>query len=284
MSPLDTTDPAVRAAGPIEVPKRREVRLAAALEVRVLGMDANGKVFHLPATTLNISPSGASITGLAAKLNEGEIVGVQSSGMKSRFKVVWVRPNPDGTFQAGLHCMEKGATPWRDHLQDPGIDAGDDGRYECHGTAALTVHSSRAAVRGMVRDLSQTGCYLRTEDVVAEGEVLSGKFFFPGIQFDGVAEVRNPVPGVGMALRWTDLGGKGQEKLTYILTTLAVVDSESELCTAKAKLRLFEVSQAITQLRDRLDSGKLLVRPQVARDLDEALDRLTAAMRTLQSS
>ena len=57
------------------MPKRRELRLPATLNVRILGIDANGKAFHQPATTLDISMSGARITGLAAKLNPGRYRG-----------------------------------------------------------------------------------------------------------------------------------------------------------------------------------------------------------------
>jgi len=100
------------------LPKRRESRLLVALEVRLLGIDALGKPFHQSEVTVDISLSGARITGLSAPLNIGDIVGLQNSGDKSRFKVSWVRPNEsDGTFEVGLHCVEKGKAPWRDKIQ-----------------------------------------------------------------------------------------------------------------------------------------------------------------------
>src|ERR1700676_2329617 len=91
------------------LPKRREARLLVTLDVRILGIDANGKPFHQAAMTVDISLSGVRVTGLTAKLNHGDIVGLQSGGEKCRFKVSWVSTNADGTYQVGLHCLEKGA-------------------------------------------------------------------------------------------------------------------------------------------------------------------------------
>ena len=72
------------------LPKRREARLPVALNVRILGIDADGKPFHQAVATVDISLSGARITGLTAKLNPGDIVGLQSGGEKCRFKVSWI--------------------------------------------------------------------------------------------------------------------------------------------------------------------------------------------------
>ena len=104
-------------------PKRRELRLPATLNVRILGIDANGKAFHQPATTLDISMSGARITGLAAKLNPGDIVGLQSGGAKSRFKVAWVRSNRDGSLRDWAALHREGRMP----VARPAAKAGERG-------------------------------------------------------------------------------------------------------------------------------------------------------------
>jgi hypothetical protein len=58
--------------------RRFEARLPATLDVRMLGIDAKGKSFYQAARTVDLSASGARVTGLNAKLNPGDIIGIQS--------------------------------------------------------------------------------------------------------------------------------------------------------------------------------------------------------------
>lgn len=119
--------------------KRREARLPVMLNVRILGIDATGKAFHQAATTVDVSLSGARVTGLTAHLNPGDIVGLQSSGEKCRFKVSWASSNGDGTYRVGLRSLEKGISLWRDKMQQASA-AGDrrgNDRYPVSGSVSL---------------------------------------------------------------------------------------------------------------------------------------------------
>lgn len=246
------------------LPKRKEARLPATLSVRVLGIDAQGKAFHQAATTLDISMSGTRITGLVAKLNPGDIVGLQSSGDKCRFKVAWVEANADGTHQLGLHCMEKGKSPWRDKLQQSteGDRRGNE-RYPCNGSVSLRSASFTTPIWGTLRDIGEGGCYVQCVNVAPAGEIVSGQFTLNGVQINGVAEVRTSRATVGMGLMWCDLGWDGQEKLNNILKALSVNYSETNSSKVRALAQLDKLHQLIAALRERVESNHTLVDVQL---------------------
>jgi hypothetical protein len=265
------------------LPKRKEARLPAALNVRVLGIDANGKAFHQAVVTLDISLSGARVNGLTAQLNPGDIVGLQSSGEKCRFKVSWVTSNGDGTFQVGLHCLEKAASPWRDQMKQ--VTAGDrrgNDRYPCNGSVSLRSMTITTPIWGTLRDISAGGCYVQSVNVAAAGEIVSGQFILNGVQINGVAEVRSSRATVGMGLLWCDLGWDGQEKLNNVLRTLSLNYNETNSSKLKALAQLDKLHQLLVALRERLESNHTLVDIQMIGRLSDAQEKLAAALKSVQ--
>jgi len=267
------------------MPKRRELRLPATLNVRVLGIDADGKAFHQPATTLDISLSGARITGLAAKLNPGDIVGLQSGGAKSRFKVTWVKGNRDGSSELGLHCIEPGGCPWRDRLQQQAKegDRRSHERYPCNGTVTLRAASVSTPIWGTLRDVSEGGCYVQCSQAMAIGEILSGQFSIHGVQVNALAEVRNTVPAVGMGLRWSDLGCDGEARLNNILRTLALASSDGDSNKGQALAQLNKLHSLVATLRERMESEHCVVLAETIRRLSEAQEDLAAALKSMHT-
>jgi hypothetical protein len=265
------------------LPKRREARLPATLSVRVLGIDANGKAFHQAAETVDISVSGARLSGLTAKLNPGDIIGLQSGGQKCRFKVSWVLSAGDSTFQAGLHCLEKGASPWRDKMQQvtQGDRRGND-RYPCNGSVSLRSAALATPMWGTLRDISAGGCYVQSVSVAAAGDVVSGQFTLNGIQINAVAEVRTSRATVGMGLQWCDLGWDGQEKLNNVLRTLSQNYGETNSTKLKALAQLEKLHKLVSALRERLESNHTLVDVQMVGRLSDALEKLADALKSVQ--
>jgi len=266
------------------LPKRREARLPAALNVRLLGIDAAGKPFHQAVTTVDISLSGARVSGLTAKLNSGDIVGLQSGGEKCRFKVSWVTNNGDGTFQVGMHCLEKGVSPWREKIQQSNNgDRRTDERYPCNGSVSLRSAAFTTPIWGTLRDVSSGGCYVQCVNVAAKGDILSGQFIVNGVQINGVAEVKTSRATVGMGLLWCDLGWDGQEKLNGILRSLALNYTETNSSKVKALAQVEKLQQLVVALRERLESNHTLVDVQMIGRLGDAQERLAAALKSVQS-
>jgi hypothetical protein len=69
--------------------KRREPRMKANLQVRIAGIDANGRPLLQMATTRNISRQGALLDGIQGAFKLG----------KGRFRVIWT--GDTGTDKAG---------------------------------------------------------------------------------------------------------------------------------------------------------------------------------------
>lgn len=101
------------------MPKRRQKRVTMPLHVKVWGLDADGKVFRQNARTMNITPSGARLYGIKAKLEPGFTIGVQCGTLKSRFIVVWVgEPGTPCEDQIGLRGTDSGV--WGVPFPKPG--------------------------------------------------------------------------------------------------------------------------------------------------------------------
>jgi hypothetical protein len=277
---------ATASARPGDVPRRSEARLPANLEVRILGIDANGHAFHQPASTLDISLSGARVTGLTAKLNPGDIVGLQSGGGKNRFQVSWIIGNRDGSYELGLRCTEKGASPWRDRLRAPALSAGGerrkDERYACNGSVSLRSAPLRQPILGTVRDVSASGCYVQTSQVAELGDILAGQFTFGGMQLNAVVEVRSALESVGMGLAWCDLGCNGEARLEKVLRTLGENRLGATNGRAQALAKLDTVRALLVSLRERLEDEHMQVKAETLNRLDDAKQELTAALRSVQ--
>lgn len=273
-----------KVGNPIRVmPKRREPRLPATLSVRVLGIDANGKPFYQVVSTVDISLSGARVGGLTARLNQGDIVGLQSSGEKCRFKIAWVEENSDGTYTAGMRCLEKGISPWRDKLSEEtsGERRGDE-RYPCNGTASMQSTNFTTPIWGTLRDISMSGCYVQCVNVAPLNDVLTGQFTLGGVTINAVAEVRSSRPTVGMGLQWCDLGWDGLEKLQKTLHNLALNSTEASSVKMKALAQVEKLAQLIATLRQQVESGHNAIDVQILGRLADAQERLTAALKSLQ--
>jgi hypothetical protein len=103
------------------MPKRREQRVTMPISVRIWGLDAEGKVFSQNAKTVNITPGGARLFGVNAKLYPGFTIGLQCGSLKGRFVVVWVggsETNQEG--QIGLRAVDSGI--WGVPLPKPAED------------------------------------------------------------------------------------------------------------------------------------------------------------------
>ena len=99
--------------------RRRESRWVADLQVLVWGVDTKGERFLQEAKALDISLSGALLTGLDADLRSGDVVGILYGKKKARYRVVWVRYDGAGDkMQVAVHRMQADECPWVDRLSE----------------------------------------------------------------------------------------------------------------------------------------------------------------------
>jgi hypothetical protein len=103
------------------MPKRREQRVTMPISVRIWGLDGEGKVFTQNAKTINITPGGARLFGVTAKLSPGFTIGLQCGSLKGRFVVVWVgEAGSSFEGQIGLRSVDSGI--WGVPLPKPAED------------------------------------------------------------------------------------------------------------------------------------------------------------------
>lgn len=92
---------------------RREQRVDLALPVKVSGMDANGKLFEQEAGTVDVTTTGARLSGIVHPLHRGCIVSVQRGPSKARFRVVWVGEKGGlDEGQIGVQLVDAGKLIW----------------------------------------------------------------------------------------------------------------------------------------------------------------------------
>jgi diguanylate cyclase (GGDEF)-like protein len=93
--------------------KRLDVRHSLALPVRVWGMDATGQMFEDYATTVDVTTTGAHITGIKHLLQRGCVIGVEHRSSRARYRVSWVQTADDGTpAKVGVQLIESGKFIW----------------------------------------------------------------------------------------------------------------------------------------------------------------------------
>jgi two-component system, cell cycle response regulator len=93
--------------------KRLDVRHSLALPVRIWGMDATGQMFEEYATTVDVTTTGAHITGIKHLLQRGCVIGVEHRSSRARYRVTWVESADDGKpGKVGVQLIETGKFIW----------------------------------------------------------------------------------------------------------------------------------------------------------------------------
>jgi diguanylate cyclase (GGDEF)-like protein len=92
---------------------RREQRLCVALPVQIWGMDLDGALFEQDAATIDITTTGARLTGITHSLQRGCVIGVKHQTSKARYRVVWVGEASSATpREIGIQLIDGGKFIW----------------------------------------------------------------------------------------------------------------------------------------------------------------------------
>jgi hypothetical protein len=229
--------------------RRREPRVEMNMDVTVWGMDRYGKPFVQHARTLNATRGGARLLGIDC-VSQGETVGIQHAGEKSRFRVVWVgRVDSPRAGQVGVQCLED-KTIFVQERPVRGIEfnlekigslasaleaarrmhpAKKDAlpsrrkypRYHCTGGVEIRRPEDEHSVRGNVSDLCLTGCYVETVSTLAVGTNVLFELRLQDLVIRGRAVVRTSHHAVGMGLAFQHLSPEDQQHLEFLTGSLA---------------------------------------------------------------
>jgi hypothetical protein len=232
-----------------------EPRVNISLDVKVWGLDKHGKPFVQHARTVNTSSVGARLIGIDC-VREGTVISLQQGEQKARCKVVWVGRDAAKARQIGIYCLEPGKrlfnplqrlpeqrlpakpatkfisnfatkigiTPLRGRLRRPMSELGtrrSQQRFHCTGGVEMRRNENAAPVFGNLSDISLTGCYVETVSSLPVGTELLFMLRIRDTMIRGRAEVKTSHHAVGVGLIFQHLSTEDQQKLEFLIGTIA---------------------------------------------------------------
>jgi len=215
-----------------------QIRVSVDLQIRVWGMNSDGRPFSLPARAVEIYSTGAIINKLECALTVGDVVGVQYQTRKARCRVVSAE---DHGFlektRAELLLVEGQECPWLAEIpkevpknSTPSAKvtvvelAGNKRRFSRHRiyfSIEFCDERVNTQIRTRATDISGAGCYVETMQPMAVGTILHIEFWMDSEKVATSGIVRAHDPGVGMGIEFTGLVPDMQIRLQDYLDKLA---------------------------------------------------------------
>lgn len=222
--------------------------MKASMKVRIWGLDAKGNRFNLEAETLDVSWSGARLSGVNLFDRPGETIGAQVGDLKGRFQVVWVGKG-EKQGQIGIQSLEPRRCIWKaklpralyaDEYQDAETKAAkqpaprmkvvtsSDGmlsyleyrderrehkRLPVTAGIKIQADSETAAQWGTCKNISARGCYAELPTPLHVGGRVELTFRVNGKQITATGVVRNKDGARGMGIEFVKISKEDQEVL-----------------------------------------------------------------------
>ncbi len=269
--------------------RRTETRINKKIPVRLWGIDADGKPFNEDLHTMDVSLTGAKVSGVKAKLRSGDILGMESPTGKARFRVTWA--GDVGTpleGQLSVCCVEPGKCIWDPELFRPAESGAlleplgsrrKAVRYLCAGGAEVTPERGGFALWCKLADVSYTGCYLETPSPLPPGSDVLLKLTIDQETIETPAQVRTSHTTVGMGLAFGDMSDEDSRKLGGLISRLSGTDDE-RLAYSLEKFSAWlegvrNCQDALQALRDMVDSKAVDPDPLMSRDVEQLLKSMS---------
>lgn len=217
--------------------KRRQKRVRIALPVRTWISDENGKAVLHSACTLDVTPTGARLTGMRAQTEMGAILTVERGRSKARFRIIWVgEPGSPHEGHLGIDCLDAGKWNWDVQLPE---GTGDDGsfepvrvaaderrkpppRYSCKGTVELRREKGNTdPVQGYLRDINQMGCFVRVSPPPSLHTHLHVVVAVEGLAVRARGVVHRVDGASGVFIQFTEIHREDKPALGHLIGRLA---------------------------------------------------------------
>jgi hypothetical protein len=228
--------------------KRRQKRVRAALPVRTWLSGEDGKSVLHSACTLDVTQTGARLTGVPAQTETGAVLTVERGRSKARFRIIWVgEAGTPSEGHLGIECLDAGKWNWDVQLPEGSADDGefepvrvdaDDRRkppprYSCRGTVELRRDAANAeAMRGHLRDINQLGCFVRVSPHPALNSHLRLELTIDEIKLRARGVVRRVDGASGIFVQFTEIHRQDKPALKHLIARL----SGSENTTASSAI------------------------------------------------
>jgi len=210
------------------VSKRREPRKELQTAVRIFGTDSGGQVFSEKVSTVNISQHGVELSGVTARLNPEETIGLSYANNRAHFRVKWV--GQAGTPKEG-HVGLLNTAPEKplwdfplpaaapDSHRAAMVDGRKHPRFKCGNSIELHTESG-ASFWGAITDLSVGGCYIEMALPVAKGSKLNVGIWIGDSKVKADGEVVYSTQGLGFGVKFTKMTEAERQRLSQYLETL----------------------------------------------------------------
>src|ERR1700722_17737642 len=208
--------------------KRPENRVETQIQVRVWGMDSDGRPFFQNVKAANVNSEGALLSGINHPLKVGDVVGVQHEERKARFKVIWVMDGGAARrIDIGIQVLHGQRTPWHE-LAGGEVEKSISGknrrrftRHKIHYPIEIGFEDSRRThMQTNATDIGGRGCYVETLLPLPMGTKVKITFWMDDEKIQTSGAVRASDGGVGMGIEFTQLDDHVQERLQKHLEKL----------------------------------------------------------------
>ena len=217
--------------------KRCKKRVRVALPVRTWVSDEGGKPVLQAACTLDVTPTGARLTGMRVRTETGAILTVERGRSKARFRIIWVgEPGTPNEGHLGIECLDAGKWSWDVEL--PALE-GDDGsfepvrvgederrkpppRYPCKGTVQLRRETANAdPMQGYLRDINQLGCFVCVSPVPSLHTRLNLVLHIGEVALRARGVVHRVDGASGVFVQFTEIHREDKAALKHLISRLS---------------------------------------------------------------
>lgn len=230
--------------------KRRENRVFVSLPVVVTGIDQNGNSFTQTAHTVDVSNTGARLTGVRCFRGVGEMITLECGSRSARFMLVWIgRPGSSEDGEFGVRALQPERRIFKVDTGDPRPDlyhpprsktqevapmaaptpaqAWDRSerrgyqRHRCSGTAQITQPGVAFPIWARVSDLSLGGCYLELIFTMPRHSPVELILTVNERRLAATGTVVTSHPGIGVGVRFNNMGDESRRVLHELIRGLS---------------------------------------------------------------
>jgi hypothetical protein len=202
------------------------------LQIRIAGIDVNGRALLQMVTTRNISRSGALLEGLQGTLKPEETVSLTYKNNKARFRVSWVGETGSAKAgQIGVQSVDATKCIWDTALLPPAApdtyaaparERRKHRRVPCRLGAELYVQGTETLTRVHVTNISVGGCFLEMATLAPDKARVKIVIWANDTKLTVHGVVVSRRPGFGVSIKFTEVTEEVQGELQrFIQSQLA---------------------------------------------------------------
>ena len=209
--------------------KRREPRQEIKVPVRIFGTDSSGQIFSEKVFTVNVSRQGVELSGVQAKPNPDEVVGITYGATKAHFRVKWVGQTGSSLAgHVGLLNLSPEKSFWDFPLPPPSFDtpvrdARDrraSPRLKCTNSVEIYPTGETAPIRSRTSDLSLGGCFLELPNPLLKGTQIRIALWVKEYKLWANGAVITSTPGFGIGVKFTEMTEQDRNQLKQFLDSM----------------------------------------------------------------